>query len=315
MNLRCALVALFVVATPLFGQVPQARALAAEGRYDEAKRLLMPLNNDPEALRLLSRIAMAYANDEEAANLCRKAIELQPLNADYHYCAGNALRSAVQHASFFRQPALSKETREELIRAIELDPNHLAARLALLEYYVYAPAFAGGSEEKALQQAAEIRKRDVATGHRAYARIYSRQKKPDLARKEFIDGVREDPKSPRAHTALATFYATEEKNFKATFEELETAIRLDPDYMPAWFRLGHAASLSGMNLTRGEEALRKYAAYRPKDNEPTTAAASYYLGVIFEKEGKKNEARQSYASALKLSPGSKELQEAMKRVR
>src|SRR6266545_3045655 len=174
MNVRCALVALFVVATPLFGRVPQARALAAEGRYDEAKRLLMPLNNDPEALRLLSRIAMAYANDEEAANLCRKAIELQPLSADYHYCAGNALRSAVQHASIFRQQALSKETREELIRAIELDPNHLAARFALLEYYIYAPAFAGGSEEKALQQAAEIRKRDIARQDIARTRASTR---------------------------------------------------------------------------------------------------------------------------------------------
>lgn len=307
------LAALF--AAPLAAQLQKAQDLYYDSRYEEAKSLLAPLKNDPEALHLLSKIAMAQSDDEGAAELCRKAVELRPSSAEYHYCVGMAARSLVQHVSVFRQPGLAKEAREELLRAIELAPDHLQARLALLDYYLYAPAIAGGSEEKALQQAAEIRKRDRFMGHRAYARIYSRQQKRDLARKEFLDAVAEEPKSARPHTALAAFYATEDKNFKVAFDELELAVRLDPGYMPAWFRHGQVAALSSMNLVEGQASLEKYVAYRPQENEPTRIAAYYYLGAVFEKQGKKAEARQSYAAALKLDPDSKQLQEAMKRVR
>ena len=306
-------IALFC-AVPLVAQVPQARTLVEEGRYDEAKRLLVPLSKDAEALHLLSRIAMLHADDEAAADFCRKAVQLQPANAEYHYCVGNAVRSVVQHASIFKKPALSKETLQELGRALELDPNHLPARFALLDYNLYAPAIAGGSEEKALEQAAEIRKRDALMGHRAYARVYSRQKKPDLARKELVDAVREDPKSARAHAALGSFYANDDKNYDAAFHELESAIRLDAAYMPAWFSLGQAAATSSANLARGEGALRKYLAYRPKAGEPSHAGAWYALGMIQEKTGKRAEARQSYATAAKLNPGSQDMQRALKRV-
>ena len=306
-------IALFAV--PLTAQLPQARALIEESRYDEAKRLLLPLKKDAEAFYLLSRIAMLQADDEAATELCREAVRLQPANAEYHYCLGNAARSLVQHASIFKKPGLSDDVREHLGRALELDPNHLSARFAYMEYYLFAPGIAGGSEEKALQQAAELRKRDNLTGHRAYARIYKEQKKPDLARKEMVDAVHEEPKSASAHAALATYYVTEDKNYRAALEESEAAIRLDDAYMPAWFRLGQAAALSSSNLPRGEEALKKYLAYRPKEAEPTLLAAHYYLGGIFEKEGKKSEAQQSYAAALKLSPDSKTLHEAAKRVK
>jgi Tfp pilus assembly protein PilF len=313
MKISRILLVLFSTA-PVLAQVPQAQALVDEGRYEDAKRILQPLKNDPEALHLLSRIAMVQADDEAAADFCRKAVQLRPSSAEYHYCTGNAVRSLVQHSSIFKQPGLSKEAREELTRAIELDPNHLPARLALLDYYLFAPSIAGGSEEKALQQAAEIRKRDAMMGHRAHARIYTRQKKSDLARKEYLDGVREDPKSARSHTALATYLANDDKNYKGAFDELEAAIRLEAAYMPAWFRLGQTAAISGSNLTRGEEALKKYVTYKPQANEPSLSGAWYYLGMVFEKEGKKNEARQSYAAALKYMPSSKDVQDALKRV-
>jgi tetratricopeptide (TPR) repeat protein len=305
--------ALFVA--PLVAQLPEAKNLYYESRYEEAKSLLKPLKNDPEGLHLLSKIAMAQSDDEGAAELCRKAVQLRPASAEYHYCVGSAVRSLVQHVSIFKQPGLSKEAREELNRAVELDPNHLQARLSLLDYYLYAPGIAGGSEEKALQQAAEIRKRDGFMGHRAYARIYTRQKKPDLARKEFLGAVGEEPKSARARTALAAYYATEDKNYKAAFDELEVAIRLEPTYMPAWFRRGQVAALSSTNLAAGQTALEKYVAVRPKENEPTLITALYYLGAVFEKQGKKAEARQSYAAALKRDPDSQQIQEAMKRVK
>ena len=71
-----------------------------------------------------------------------------------------------------------------------------------------------------------------------------------------------------------------EKNYGAANAEFESALQLDPMYMPAYFQIGHAAALSGQSLARGEESLKKYLTYRPKDDEPAIARAHYWLGEI-----------------------------------
>jgi TolA-binding protein len=84
--------------------------------------------------------------------------------------------------------------------------------------------------------------------------------------------------------------------------------------MPAYFRLGQLAVLSNGNLAHGEELLRKYLTYTPKENEPSLARAHYWLGQIFEKQGKKAEAKASFTTSLKLNPNQKDVAEALKRV-
>jgi TolA-binding protein len=83
---------------------------------------------------------------------------------------------------------------------------------------------------------------------------------------------------------------------------------------PRGFRLGQVATLSRTNYARGEEALKRYLTYEPKDNEPDLATAHYYLGQVYDNQGKKAESRQSYEVALKFNPSLKEAAEALKRV-
>jgi tetratricopeptide (TPR) repeat protein len=240
---------------------------------------------------------------------------LKPGRAETHYWLGIAYRLAMMQASFFKQPSLAGKMRSHLEEAVRLDPNDHDARMSLMDYFIFAPAIAGGSEAKAREQAAEIMKRDRFAGHRAFARLYTRQKKLDLARKEFVDAVAEDPRSAAAHAALAGFYASTDKNFALAFSEADAAVKLDASYMPAWFRIGQASALSGIDLARGEDALKRYVSYRPKNGEPSLAAAFFYLGTVYEKAGKRAEARAAYARALGITPKWKQLQEAAARVK
>ncbi len=105
-----------------------------------------------------------------------------------------------------------------------------------------------------------------------------------------------------------------EKNYKSASDEFESTVKLDPSYMPAYFQIGHVAALAANNFARGEETLKKYLAYRPKDEEPPVARAYYWLGGIYEKQGKKTEAKSSYAASLKINPNQKDVDAAMKRV-
>lgn len=267
----------------------------------------------PDQLFTAGKEAMGRGDAEKAVGLFEQAVKLKPNSAEYHYWLGNAYGTQAERASIFSKAGLATKTKDEFERAVQLDPNYLDARSGLIEYYLEAPGFMGGSEEKALLQAQEIRKRDVFAGHRAFARIYAHQKKPELVRKEYLDVVREQPNSPKAHLYLA-LYLMSEKNWKQALEELDATLKLDAAYMPAYFRVGQLAVLGESNYARGEESLKRYLAYTPKEDEPPAARGWYWLGRIYEKQGRIADAKLSYAASLKLNPSQKDVAEAMKRV-
>ena len=97
-------------------------------------------------------------------------------------------------------------------------------------------------------------------------------------------------------------------------DKFESAVTLDPSYMPAYFQIGHVAALAANNFARGEEALKRYLAYQPKDEEPSVTRAYYWLGAIYDKQGKKAEAKSNFAASLKINPNQKDVVAAMKRV-
>src|SRR6185436_18715424 len=195
----------------------------------------------------------------------------------------------------------------------ELDPRSIEGRNALISYYLQAPGIMGGSVEKALDQAAEIKKIDALRGVRAYARIYLREKKFDLARKEAVEYVRANPNSAPGHYLLGNVYFNE-KNWQAALHEYDYALKVDPSYMPPKFRIGALAADSNTMHARGEESLKAYLAYKPGDEEPQLVSAWFYLGKLYEAQGRKADAKQAYLSAQKLAPKSKEIAEAVKRV-
>jgi tetratricopeptide (TPR) repeat protein len=270
--------------------------------------------NDAPVLYQLGRDAITRGEPRKAAEYFEKAVALKPDSADYHYRLANAYGQAAASAGMFGKMSMARKAKAEWERAVQLDPDLIAARFALLEFHVVAPAMFGGSEPAAMEQATEIRKRDSIDGHRAFARIHTAAKKPDLARKEYAGMVKEQPASARAHYFFGVYLMLTEKNYELASEELESAVRLDPPYMPAHFQIGHVAALAEKNFARGEEALKKYLAYRPKDEEPSVARAHYWLGSIYEKQGKKAEAKANYAASLKINPNQKDANAAMKRV-
>jgi TolA-binding protein len=183
-----------------------------------------------------------------------------------------------------------------------------------MEYYQAAPGIVGGSKEKAQQQLAEIKKRDRIIGHRAAAQFLINDKKINEARNEYITSVREDGNNPKSHYGLGIFYLSVDKNNKGATDAFETSVKVDPNFMSGWFQIGHMAALMGTNFARGEEALRKYLAYTPKHDEPPHARAHYWLGQIWEKQGKKADAKAAYTKSLQLNPSQKDVSEALKRV-
>ncbi|MDQ3283080.1 MAG: tetratricopeptide repeat protein [Acidobacteriota bacterium] len=259
------------------------------------------------------RAAMERGDFAKASDLFEKATTANPKNAEAFYWLGAAAGRQAQGANIIKQASLAKKAQSALERAVQLNPNSFEARQALVDYYTIAPGFMGGSEEKALAQAAELQKRDAYEGAHAYARIYMRDKKMDQARKVIVDLVRSQPNSAKAHQMLGVFFLSE-KNYSGALHELEMVLKLDANYMPAHYRLGQLAALTGQDYARGEAGLRKYVTYKPADNEPPVAGAWYWLGMLYEKQGRKADAKQSFLNAQKLAPIDPKVKEALKRV-
>ena len=99
------------------------------------------------------------------------AAELAPDSAQAHYWLGNAYGYQIGRVGTLSQGFMAPKLRDAFERAIALDPDLHDARSSLMEYYLQAPAIAGGSVEKARAQAAELERRDPPRGHYARARL------------------------------------------------------------------------------------------------------------------------------------------------
>src|SRR2546425_8012922 len=80
------------------------------------------------------RAALQRNDVDTAANLLEKAVAQSPNNAEAHYLLGSAYGVQAQRASIFSKAGLAKKTQAEFERAVQLDPNYIDARFALVEY-------------------------------------------------------------------------------------------------------------------------------------------------------------------------------------
>lgn len=236
---------------------------------------------------LLQQGRQAYERQDyrTAASILEREVQQDPNDGDAHAYLGASYGYLAMHANLLRRASMAVKCRDEFQKAVALEPDQKMARIGLLEYYTLAPGFLGGSIDLARQQAAYIASKDSLGGHRANAFIDVHLKQVDLARREMLAGVAEQPQSAKAHYYLGTFYADTDKNYPAALNEFETAVKLDPAYMPAQYGIGHCAALSGTDLQRGQQALVSYLGHKPKSDEPSIDDANRCLQQIQEKEG------------------------------
>lgn len=137
--------------------------LFERGQLSEARqffeRFVMDHPNDSRGVFYLGRIAFKEQYYDRAVKWFQQAVQREPGNSDYHLWLGRAYGHHAMRSNMLLQPFLARKVKSHFEQAVELNPENLAARADLQEYYEKAPAFLGGSAEKARQQAEEIAKR------------------------------------------------------------------------------------------------------------------------------------------------------------
>jgi tetratricopeptide (TPR) repeat protein len=287
------------------------------GKYKEAKTVFEPAfkanTRDAAAAFYLGRIAMEERKNERAADYFEAATKLEPKNTMYFLWLGRAVGRQAQDANVLRQPGLAKKARGAWERAVELDPDNLDARSDLIQYYLQAPGFLGGSTAKALGQADEIRKRNALRGYLELGALYEREKKLPDAEKAYIAASKEKSDRHVGEYRLGLFYQNTGAYDKA-FDLFEGMIAANPSEFGALFQIGKTGAMSGQRLARSAEALEAYLQTTPGRNDPSLAAAHWRLGMIHEKRQDRQRAKAEYETALRLDPTFKQATESLKKL-
>jgi len=274
------------------------------------------------------------------------------LSSAYHRALGNAYGEKAQKASFFKQISMAPKIKPEFDKALALDPKDPENVLDIIEYYMEAPVIVGGDKKKAHQIALDQVKSDPSNGYRSLVQIAFTEKQNDKVEGLYQQAVDANPKYFDAHIEFAGFLLNgANPNFAKGELHARAANELNPDRVSGYRLLAFAlaaqkrfdeaakvvaraevaipddlspyvSTARGMlrvnaELPKAESYLKKYLAEtkEPEPNAPPLAAAHYWLGLVYEKEGRKPEAVSELETALRLKPDFEPAKQDLKRIK
>lgn len=308
--------------------------------------------NDARANYLLARVRHEFANFNEAVKYGEAAVRLDPKSSLYHRELGEIYADQAETVSIFRQLGLARKCHAEFEAALAIapkDPDNLFDRML---YFLQAPGVVGGDKKKAVETANEIVKIDPSRGYLALARIARDQKEEGKLEDLYKKAVDANPRSYEAQINLAGYYlGTQHANPPAAEQHARAALALIPDRIEAYRFLALALVLGkrfddaaqvleraqaavpddlspyvyaarailrdSVELPKAEIYLKKYfnETKEPEPGAPLIAGAHWSLGLVYEKEGRKAEARSELETAVRLKPDFEPAKKDLKRLK
>ncbi len=255
----------------------RAQELYHAHRYAEAQELFERVAADePDnvvALHYLGRLARTRQDLAAAYKYLGRARELAPEDANvvFDYGATASLYAETQGMSIGAAFA-ARAGRSAMERAVELDPENLDYRQALLEFYANAPGIVGGSLKKAHEQATAIGERDARRGTYAQGNLLIQEKRYDEALTIWRE-LRKDT----------------------------------PDDYWVLYQIGRTLAAAGGPPDEGIAALQRCLALPRPEGAPGPSRVNWYLARLQREKGDIPAAREAYRAALAIEPLNQEM--------
>ncbi len=349
-----ALLLSFAVLAPEARAEDSPARLLELGRFRAARAAIEPRvkanPNDAEAQWLWSQIEDVYGHDESALAAAEKAVSLAPDHAAYHTQLAMVAGSLAERAGPLKGIGLGKRFKKEAEAALALDPRQWDAREGLLLFYLKAPGIIGGDKKKALALLEETSKLDAEQGAILRARHALATNDTNGVEGHWRAAIAAAPHSYRARMSLASWYGAK-KRYAESEQVAREALAADPGRGSAYVLLAQLYARDGRyeaidallaqaarerpgdlaaqyqaarvivtgngsgDFARAERWLKGYLAAEPEPGGASHAGAHWRLGQIYEKQGKKAEARAEYEQAVKLDPKLEEAKKDLQRIR
>ncbi|GAA0873550.1 hypothetical protein GCM10009117_26970 [Gangjinia marincola] len=285
----------------LFSQtnIEQAEELYHQKEYLKAKPLLksyLKANPTDERTQMyLGDIAMFQKDFERALEYYTLLVERFPNNADYQFRYGGALAYHVQEMPKVKAVFYVDDIEESFLKAAKLDPSHIEARWALIEFYIQLPYLLGGGEEKALIYAKELAELSKVDGHLAKGYIADQNDRKKDAEYHYKKAV-EIGGSMHTYDKLSTHY---EKSGNAQ-KSLETKLSAKTKHKRNQlnYQIGRIVAEYNLDAETGITALNEFIERHSFQDSVGKEWAYLRLAQIYRKNGAKSQAELWVKKAL-----------------
>ncbi|MCB0464594.1 MAG: tetratricopeptide repeat protein [Aequorivita sp.] len=239
---------------------------------------------DKKTREYLGDIAAYGKNWDTAISYYEALVQDEETNANYHFKYGGAMGMKAMSISRIRALTYIGDIKHELEQAAKLDPKHIEARWALVEFYIQLPGIFGGSENKASAYANELGNISKVDGFLANGYIAEYTDRPKDAERFYKKAI-EVGGSAHTYEKLSNLYEKNnqpEEAIKTNSESFKKHKRNQLNY-----QIGKISAQYNLQPEYGIECLSKYLAnYSIKDGVPKDWAY-YRLAQIYKNLGKK----------------------------
>lgn len=280
------------------------RALAS------AEALAKANPKNAEIWTLLTRARLQSSKGAAAVSAGEQAVKLAPNSAQAHLWLGNAYGSQIGKVGMLSKMSMAPKLRDAFEAAVKHDPSLTEARNALIEFYLQAPSMVGGGIDKARAQAVAIAKYDRFASLRAETRIAMHEKNWNQAIKFGEAGLALKPTDSAMRQQLIVLYQ-EASRWPEAYAAIKKWLTESPESNVAHYQMGRLAAESAKYLSEGEAALRAYLKMPRQSQDPQPKSAYFRLGQVLAHAGKKNEAKTTFQTVLKLDPKMKEAKDEL----
>jgi tetratricopeptide (TPR) repeat protein len=230
-------------------------------------------------MQLIGQDYFQLGEYRKATEFLERAVALAPDNPEGVLWLGRAYGRRAETSGPFTAPGYASKSRQMLERAVALDPANREAVGDLFDFYLEAPGFLGGGQNKAEALAARVAQKDPAEGHYYQAQIDDRRKQFDSAEQHLRAALALAPRQVGRFIDLAKFLGARgrTKESDALFEEAE---RSAPESPKVLYARAEAYIKAGRNLDDARRLLRRYLSAPLTPSDPPKSQAEALLRKI-----------------------------------
>ena len=237
-----------------------------------------------QAANTLGEIFMRRNNRLEALDQYSASLAIKEDQPEIHYIAGELCEFFIDYDRAFAH----------FRRAVEIDPGHIKANMALVRFYIGRKDPASAERHFSISKSSAVKK---SAGTMAEAAKAARDGKMKKAMRLYDRVLSEYPSVIEAYLRLYET-ARETKNYARAVESMEKLKFVKPDYRQAYVNLGHIyfdERLPGKRKLNIDRAVRNFT--KALEMDPSDTETAMNLSRIFRYTGRIDEAARYEAMA------------------